>query len=245
MNLHSTVSRKIGRKLFDLLGINRSVFFSYQFQDCFLAQKRLVNMSNPTIFDIGSFDGRTAKAYAKYFSDATIHSFEPFPESFKRLQTNKLRQNHILNNCAVSDKNGEATFYVNAYKATNSLLPSSAYGEKINPSQHTESTIVVPQITLDHYCTVNNVNNIDILKLDVQGAEMKVLEGAKNLLSNQKIQVIFSEVEFRQIYENQALYEELATFLNQYQFSFFSFYNLSYARDGQMLYGDAIFIRNK
>ena len=57
-------------------------------------------------------------------------------------------------------------------------------------------------ITLDDYCFNNNISKIDILKIDTQGTEDKVLEGASKLLKESKVKIIQVEIIFSDIYEN-------------------------------------------
>ena len=57
-------------------------------------------------------------------------------------------------------------------------------------------------ITLDEYVKEKNISNIDILKIDTQGFEDKVLLGAQNLLKNNRIKLIQLELIFSEIYEN-------------------------------------------
>ena len=59
-------------------------------------------------------------------------------------------------------------------------------------------------ITLDEYCKKNNIGNIDILKIDTQGYEDKVLKGCSELIKNEKINLIQVELIFADIYEKSA-----------------------------------------
>lgn len=54
--------------------------------------------------------------------------------------------------------------------------------------------ITVKSDTLDNYCNSNNINNIDFIKIDVEGAEKMIIEGAENMLKNKKIKAGIFEI---------------------------------------------------
>lgn len=55
----------------------------------------------------------------------------------------------------------------------------------------TEGTVEVPVTTLDRFCAEHSLRHIDILKLDVQGAEYATLTGARRLLDEQAIDIVY------------------------------------------------------
>jgi hypothetical protein len=87
-----------------------------------------------------------------------------------------------------------------------------------------------------------DINHIHLLKLDVQGAELKVLQGSTRLLARKAIGLIYAEVEFIPLYQNQPLFHDVSAWLYAYGYRCFGLYNLAYQRNGQLTYGDAIFI---
>jgi len=75
-----------------------------------------------------------------------------------------------------------------------------------------KNKIEVESITIDRFCQNNNINNIDLLHLDVQGAEILVLEGAKNMIDS--INIIWLEAETVELYKDQPLKDDVVNFLN-------------------------------
>ena len=116
-----------------------------------------------------------------------------------------------LNNVAVGDKKGNLEFNITA-KSTHSsfknLIPNTTWIKKrsntmkIDDKNYTAKKVNAEIITLDDYVNEKNLTNIDILKIDTQGFEDKVLLGAQNLLKNNKIKLIQLELIFSEIYEN-------------------------------------------
>lgn len=129
--------------------------------------------------DIGANVGYYSLLFASLAREGTVHSFEPVPLNFYVLCTNRLLNrfsNLILNSCAVSDSNGAASFVVSRDSAFSSFVDTGMKPKAME--------ISVPIIRLDSYCEQNAVSRIDVLKVDVEGAEGKVLSGATELLGD-------------------------------------------------------------
>ena len=205
----------------------------------------MVDKGNLCIFDVGAHYGETALIYKEVFSDARIYSFEPFGESVEKFLENTKSYPQIkLFRSAFSNRSGESIFYSNSSDATNSLLNSNRTNSWIDKDTRNNSAITVQTDTIDNFCEHNKIDHIDILKLDVQGAELLVLEGAERMLSSNKIDMIFSEVEFIEIYENQALFHNVTGFLAKYGYKLFGLYEMHCLENGQIAWGDAIYLKN-
>src|ERR687886_84628 len=213
--------------------------------DAFLVKKDLLkNCVQPlTIFDIGANEGQTTERYSKMFPTAKIYSFEPVPEVFTLLER-KFHENPqiIVNQLAVSDAVGTADFYLHAYGSNvwNSLLPK-APDSIIVPED--VSAVKVPTITIDVFCDRHNIKTIDLLKLDIQGGELLALNGALNMLQKGRINLIYSEVNFGNLYEGQAMFQDIAAYLHDFGYRTYGLYNFYNPNDGPLGWGDAIFFR--
>lgn len=197
-----------------------------------------------SICDIGAHHGEISLKLAGLFPAAKIYSFEPYSHSFDVLcKIGEKNPNILPINCALSSANGELNLYVNAQDSTNSLSPTGEMGKKYQSWQtETVSTEVVQVLTLNSWGKQNSIKEIELLKLDVQGFELSALQGAQDYLSS-SVRLIYTEVEFVKIYKENCLYFELENFLRQFNFELFQLYNLTSGEDGQLVTGDAIFIR--
>jgi FkbM family methyltransferase len=143
------------------------------------------------LVDVGVNFGVFALAMAHEHSRATIHTFEPAPRIFSVLREN-LHRNHVINvrtnQIALSDQTGVLKFTVN--EGSEAL---SHIGEKLTDLNALTTTLEVQSVTLDEYCQKNGIERIDMLKIDVEGAEPKVLRGASKLLSGKRIACIYLE----------------------------------------------------
>jgi FkbM family methyltransferase len=215
-----------------------------QAEDAFDAQRFLFdNDSNMVIFDVGAYIGEVTKVYGRLFPSARIYCFEPFDGSFQklvRLSDNKLVHPHQM---ALSDQPGKIKLYVNEDLTCNSFFPRPTSGPTYYSlkAEHT-GQIEVDSMTIDAFCEKENIKQIDIVKLDVEGAELRVLKGACDKLSKHAISLIYTEVMFTVHYEGGCMFHELTGFLEQYGYTLYNLYNLKRAKNGQIRWGNAIFL---
>lgn len=237
--------RKISSKLGCMLSrVGQGTAFP---ADPFKAQSQIIyslNQNNITIFDVGANKGQTARKYRTMFPDADIYCFEPFPDSINNLlkQFTDDKNIHIVPK-AIGKENGVSTFYVNEYDPTNSLLPRPISGRRYYPQfAGPKETIEVKVVDIDGFMLINNISKIDILKFDIQGGELNALHGAKKLLESGNTSLIYTEIMFIPHYEGGSLFYEIWSFLSSYGYSLFDIYDLHRATNGQIRYGDALFI---
>ncbi len=211
----------------------------------FLVQKRLLNgMETPVIFDVGAYVGQITAKYKTLFPGATIYSFEPFPDSFRKLQ-GKFKAYDLVKpfQLAIADRAGTREFYVNSDRSCNSLFPRPSSARKYwSGKAASVARIEVDVTTIDTFCKKETIPKIDILKLDVEGAELLALRGASEKLARKLIELIYTEVMFIPHYERGVMFYELCSFLSDYGYTLFDLYNLKRAENGQLRWGNAIFV---
>lgn len=213
--------------------------------DPYLMQRKLLaGKKDLCIFDVGAHYGETALRYNTLFPGASIYSFEPFPDSVAKYQQNTREYTNIkVFENALSNVQGETIFYSNSSDATNSLLDSNKTDSWIDNETKTNNTITVKTDTVDNFCKRMNLEFIDVLKLDVQGAELLTLQGASGMLKGKKINLIYTEVEFIEIYKGQPLFHDITAYLLQYGYKLFGLYTAHTLETGQLAWGDAIYIK--
>jgi len=197
------------------------------------------------IFDIGANQGQTSRRYRALFQSAQIHAFEPFAEAYDVLARQFRGDSHAI---CVQQALGAAPErrQLHVYEASviNSLMPFVREAGGFVPMDTSlKKTLDVNVTTLDDYCAVNAIENIDILKMDTQGAELDILCGAKRMLSEGRISIIFSEHIFVPVYDGQAEFHEVLLELARAGFALFDFYSFVYAPSGQVKWGDALYRR--
>ncbi len=144
------------------------------------------------VFDVGSYHGEWALEVLKRKAGVFVHCFEPIKNSYTCLEKNLLtfHTQIILNGTALSNLRGPGKFWEyqkcpvlsTRYKRNTNEMERFGVAEPI--------PITVAMNTLDYYCYAAKVDHIDFLKIDVEGSEFSVIQGAERLLQEHKIQYI-------------------------------------------------------
>lgn len=152
-------------------------------------KKKLEINKKSILFDVGCNIGDYSRALLKIFGDkAEIHSFEPSKKAFQLFLINtKGVKNIFANNIGLSNIEDKKLLYSD----TEGSVLSSIYkrdlkhfGINFNASE------IIELSTIDKYCEKNKISKINFLKIDVEGHELSVLEGAKNMIGDKKIDFI-------------------------------------------------------
>ena len=188
------------------------------------------------VFDIGCFRGGFTKNFIKNEKklgvESTFFLFDPNPITKDYLKP--ILQNEKIKyfNLALDNSNCQKKFYLNKFfEASGSSLNTTIKDDKkwkisrkifmkiFQPFKKIEdfSEISVQTQTLDNFCLEKKINNIDVLKIDTEGNELNVLKGAKKLLEQNKINIIYTEIS-----ESKKKFLEkensITDFLNSYNF---------------------------
>lgn len=153
------------------------------------------------IVDVGAAKGAFTLFVAQRIGpNGKVHAFEPATYTFRRLSENvehspDLAKLITLNRQAVFSRPGEVqlNLFPPALSDWNTLGTPRMYlrrGKTLSPVQ----SETVPAVTLDTYCAQHDISNIDLLKIDVEGFEIEVIEGAHDLLHEHRIASIVFEI---------------------------------------------------
>lgn len=145
-----------------------------------------------TFMDIGSNVGLFAIAAAKKLVNSRVYAFEPCSWTFQMLQQN-IRLNNLSNvipiRTALGDYKGEALLQINA--------PNKDGLNTIGSPSHSDCQVVasemVPITTLDAFVAANGIAQVDVMKVDVEGAELLVFQGGQYLLQRKDAPLILYE----------------------------------------------------
>ncbi|MEL6357120.1 MAG: FkbM family methyltransferase [Bacteroidota bacterium] len=218
-----------------------------QRRNAFLAkQKLLADEPKPlTILDVGAYHGEVALQYNKWFPDSKIYCFEPLPASFNKLAEVVAEYPRISPiQKGVGARSGIGHLNVNAFAATNSLLNTHAEGYRYWGSEllDTKEVIGVEITTIDEFVTDHKITCLDLLKMDVQGAEYLVLKGARNSIDRGLVKVIYAELMTLPAYEEQRSIDEMLALYRSLGFTLFGLYNFSYSPSDQLRNMDLIMV---
>ncbi len=206
----------------------------------------LAPVSRPVILDVGAHKGETARRLVKRFPQANIHSFEPHPDSFKTMRENVAPWPNITPvNVACGSASGRQKLFTNSASFTNSLLPNSDTISQFAPAHLVEKRgeVDITVKALDDYCAEQRLPLIHLLKMDAQGYERQIIDGASQLLANGKILIVHSEVLFVDLYQGQAYFHEIYDYFVNRGYGLVGIYDCGYNPEDWLVSADAIFAR--
>jgi FkbM family methyltransferase len=152
-------------------------------------------------FDVGARIGDWSKGLLEIAAGrphgCEIHAFEPVPDSRARIEMSfpqeVARGELRINAMALSDAAGTMPMYVpHAIAGTSTLHPDSAVNY--------ERVLPVSVGTVDEYCRSNSIPHVDLLKVDTEGNDLRVIRGAMELIERGRIGVLQFEYNHRWIY---------------------------------------------
>jgi FkbM family methyltransferase len=214
--------KKINRFLKKLFYKNRTT--GIDTNACYhkISKHLMKGIQNITLIDIGSNRGEFLDDLQKHFINARIKALliEPIPECVIELKKRFGNNSNVtIGQYAVSNIVENRVFYINQFDVTSSLLIiKNGIQELDNVNTTLNKSIVLTTNTLDNIVNEYhfNLKRIDIIKIDVQGFEDKVLQGSKETLKKTKF--ISIEVSFKALYDGSCLFADVHKILNDLNF---------------------------
>ena len=197
-----------------------------------------------TLIDVGANTGQFTVAACNIFKGIIVHAFEPIEKCVDQLRANTSRYNNIhIYPVALGDECKTAAFHMNNYSLASSLLRLSDK-HQFEFSQATErETVPVAVKTLDSNFHDKPLVAPVLMKLDVQGAERKVIEGGRETL--QRVDYILMETSFSPMYIGEPSFTEMVDLMRTLDFDLARpMHFLRGPRSGEILQADFLF-RNR
>lgn len=155
----------------------------------------------PVCLHVGASDGRHSYVMTQVAPDARIYAFEPSAFTFEVLQHclawHGISKQVTPIHAAVSDAPGEMLLVTpkktsgrmgRAYAFVSDAAPEG----KVRPDLEDVGVELqpTPVVTLDQYCETNDVNRVDFIRMDIEGAELKALTGALEIIDRDRPHVL-------------------------------------------------------
>jgi FkbM family methyltransferase len=217
--------------------------FDKKYRRAFRNLRYLPRLKYRCVIDGGASRGAFTDAFLQLHQPERLVLVEPIPDVAEKLR-GKYAGNSAISvvAAALSDKNGEAPFAINRSTESSSLLPIDPRNTAwFNRDLTVARTIHVRTMSLPDLMEEHGIGSIDLLKLDLQGAERFVLTGSEVVLD--RIQVIYTEIFFEQLYKEAWLFREMNEFLSRHSFKLCGLSNIVHATDGDLLQANATFRR--
>jgi FkbM family methyltransferase len=191
-------AQRVNRALFRIaaIGMGVSSFDSTQSDERRFLRTFLLGKVEPVVLDVGANCGQYARLLRAESPGANIYSFEPHPVTFAKLEAVAKTLRITPVNAGVGSIEGVAQLHdyeTDAGSEHASLIPGII--ERIHHSR--SKAISVDLITIDSFVAKQRLSKIALLKIDVEGFELEVLKGARNLILNKHVDAI--QLEFNEM----------------------------------------------
>ena len=167
-----------------------------------------------TWIDVGAHHGEHTIGYARHNPGLRIYAFEPNLRAAAKLMGRA--PNYVVLPMAITEKDGVAEFHLNTFDASSSLLHldreavrSWIGGEALKE----ERTVTVPTLRLDTFMNLLEIQKVDFLKVDAQGADLAVVKSASSRLRDIAKIVLEVSVADRPLYVGEPSKDEVVSFL--------------------------------
>lgn len=182
------------------------------------------------IFDVGANTGQSALAFLEMFPGATIHSFEPFRDTFAVLRQNTAAYPRIHAHClALGSEAGVVSVELRGSGSVNNSL------QPVKESSGADGSIETLKVdTLDGFCTRQGIGSIDFLKIDTEGHDLEVLKGASNLLKTHRVNLVQVEVGMNPLNRKHVSLRDFLAFLEPLGYMLFGIYDQTPEWDGNV-----------
>jgi FkbM family methyltransferase len=201
----------------------------------------------PVIFDIGANTGTYAANLARMFPKAKIYCFEPAPTIFRKLEIWASDEAQVTAvNLALSNHSGDVDMHFHEdHPPSSSLLQTTDLNIATFPFMQRQSSIKIRTERLDQFVKDQGIefSSGALMKIDVQGHELAVLEGARSTLANVDAAII--EVNIDILYRDQCSFEQIIYALNNTGLRYAGNLDQSYGNDGHVMWIDAVFVRSR
>ena len=155
-----------------------------------------IAQQRPNLFalDVGANQGDYAGTIKQLAPNATVYAFEPHPATFARLAQHASTVGYTAIHAACSDTSGEVLLYDRAEGSAAASLGTShaTLNQTTLPGLYglKTSSLSVNSITLDEFLRKRQIEHVDLLKVDTEGHDYRVLLGAKRAIEEGRIDVI-------------------------------------------------------
>jgi FkbM family methyltransferase len=233
------VSRDILIRLESIPSLFSLVHFAVDGKD--INRRAFVNLISRghTVVEVGANIGNYTRLFARLVGNkGHVHAFEPVRDNFSRLTSQLSDSTNVsLNQMGVGNTEGEQEILIPSNDAQQSSFAAHTIGSWATTDQIRRELVRV--VSIDSYLRRNDVDRVNFMKIDVEGSELKVLEGAKECLSGYR-PVIHLEINSDWLKDFMTSPGEIISFLMKHGYRFFYAISPSSIRGYKKLVGEEL-----
>jgi FkbM family methyltransferase len=206
-----------------------------------LVAHRALRSPGTAVYDIGAATGAYAAAFAKVQTVSDVIAFEPLADSFAEL-ARRAGELPVIRpyRLALGDEPGRFELQRSAWRDTSSFLPLAERMRSEFPSAaRIEGPEPVDVARLDDVVANEGLPPPDVVKMDVQGFEDRVIRGGRTTLRSARLCIV--EVSFRPLYEGSALFHDVYAAMHDLGFALVAIDSPLASKGGELLQANALF----
>lgn len=213
-------------------------------EEPFAVMKKVLERQTVTgILDAGASNGSVSKRLLQSFPGATVYGFEPNPLYRETLEQFSASEPRFRPNFkALSDTQGEVELNFMASPGISSMFAPNerlrdydAVGSQVKTSQK------ISTIPIDDWAREQGVKGLEVMKFDIQGAELMALNGARETLTHSTL-LVYTEIWFNPCYDGGALFWEVDQLLRECGFVLYELFQPKYHQSGLLFWGNAMYL---
>lgn len=197
------------------------------------------------LVDVGAHNGAFTDLILNYCGIKKGVLIEPLNNNFEYILKKYINKNDwiFLKNVVGDKENAEVNFFINSFSETSSLLKIKNIKELEDVDIEQKEEVILKMKTLNNIYLENNIKEVDLIKIDVQGAEHLVLAGGVNALK--KTKMVWIENSFKSLYEGSSLFNDIYKYMNELDFYLAEISPGHRSNKGELLQVDTLYINNK
>jgi len=174
------------------------------------------NLNIKSCLDIGANIGHYSKEILRTNTAANVIAFEPLPKCQDYLK--KIRKKYINRfiyfNCALSNKAGFSHIYYDYQESPTASLETSVNTKDFIKNHNLSLKVELKK--LDNFIDDNRFDNVDFIKIDIEGHEFKAIEGGMNFINKNNVKIIQIEFNWHHLFANNTIFQ-FSELLNNYK----------------------------
>ena len=207
-------------------------------------------LSELIMVDVGAHRGESLKAFSENWNGNFKYvGIEPNPDAYSDLlllASTIQTQNRSIS-ClpmAASNKDGFVHFMItNASAVAGVLEPLNGLNDRVPSGDHKITQEVdVEAISINSLLDRQDIDKVDILKIDTEGYDLEVLKGSLNILKSESVLTVLTEVFFVPYRVGQAFFWDIASFMSREGYHFVNLYDTRNTSQGRLYTGNGLWV---